>query len=160
MTEFEQLKYPTLDLKTSLVFPLYLCSKELTRRYNQVLKEYDITYTQYLVLMYFFKEKTSNLKRIGDVMLLDSSTLTPLLNKLEKKGIITKKKQVKDERNLVITLTEKGQSLENKLQIIPKQMKKEIGNLPEKNSERNDSKDDSKSHKQNRGLDPKNTRNV
>lgn len=126
MSEKIELNYGNPDLKQSLIFPLYLCSKELTRRYNHVLKEFDITYTQYLVLMYFFKEKTSNLKRIGDVMLLDSSTLTPLLRNLEKKGLIKKKRLVKDERNLVITLTEKGKKLEDKLSKIPEKMRDEV----------------------------------
>lgn len=100
--------YPNNDLRKSVVFPLYLSSKELIRIYMKYLKEYDLTYTQYIVLMYFKDIKESNLKRIGKVMMLDSSTLTPLLNKLENKGLITKKREEKDERNLIIKITKKG----------------------------------------------------
>ena len=59
------MEYPNNDLKVSIVFPLYLCSKEVIRKYSDYLKEFDLTYTQYLVLMYFIGEKQSNLKRIG-----------------------------------------------------------------------------------------------
>ena len=59
-------KYPNNDLKTSIVYPLYLVSKEIIRKYNELLKEYDITYTQYIVLMYFFHTKKSNLKDSSD----------------------------------------------------------------------------------------------
>lgn len=107
--------YPNNDLKQSVVFPLYLCSKELTRKYNNYLSKYDITYTQYLVLMYFYHEKESNLKRIGKVMMLDSSTLTPLLKKMENKKLIERKKSSVDERNLVITITDKGNEVANDL---------------------------------------------
>lgn len=117
-------KYPNNDLKTSVVYPLYLASKEIIRKYNELLKDYDLTYTQYIVLMYFFHTKTSNLKNIGKVMMLDSSTLTPLLKKLEKKGLITREKSTKDERNLNIAITEKGLALENELQKVRKKMKK------------------------------------
>ena len=119
---------PNLDLKTSIVFPLYLCSKEVIRKYSDFLKEYDLTYTQYLVLMYFIGEKQSNLKRIGRTLLLDSSTLTPLLKKMEKKGFIVRGKSLEDERNLTISITKKGLALEEKLKKIPVKIK-EILNM-------------------------------
>ena len=122
------MEYPNLDLKTSIVFPLYLCSKEVIRKYSDFLKEYDLTYTQYLVLMYFISEKQSNLKRIGRTLLLDSSTLTPLLKKMEKKGFIVRGKSLEDERNLTISITKKGLALEEKLKKIPVKIK-EILNM-------------------------------
>ena len=70
-------------------------------------------------MMYFFGEKQSNLKRVGKVIMLDSSTLTPLLKKLEKKGYLIRKKSTKDERNLVLSLTEKGRELEEPLKKVP-----------------------------------------
>lgn len=112
------LNYPNNELKQSVVFPLYLSSKELIRIYNKLLRKYDLTYTQYIVLMYFKNIKESNLKRIGKIMMLDSSTLTPLLNKLENKGLITKKRETKDERNLIIKITKKGMDLSEKCHTI------------------------------------------
>ena len=130
----KQITIPNSDLKSSVVYPLYLSSKEIIRRYNELLKEYDITYTQYLVMMYFFHEKTSNLKSIGKVLMLDSSTLTPLLKKLEKKGFITREKSSTDERNLIVTITEEGSALKPKLQKVRKEIKR-ICNLTEEEVE-------------------------
>ena len=111
-----------LKLQNQLCFPIYLCAKEMTRKYNQILKNFDLTYTQYIVMMYFWEVKTSNVKNLGKVLLLDSSTLTPLLKKLEQKGYILRKKRESDERNLVIELTRKGENLKNKIKSVPLKM--------------------------------------
>lgn len=112
-------KYESLKLKNQLCFPIYLCAKEITRKYSKYLEEFDLTYTQYIVMMYFWEKKESNVKEIGDVMLLDSSTLSPLLKKLESKGYIERSRSNVDERNLVITLTKKGEELKDKVLAIP-----------------------------------------
>lgn len=111
-------------LENQLVFPLYLCSKEVIRRYSILLNKVDLTYTQFVVMMYFWERKTSNVKEIGRTILLDSSTLTPLLKKLEAKGFITRKKSNLDERNLVLELTKKGIALKEKALPIPREMQK------------------------------------
>lgn len=111
-----------LKLQNQLCFPVYLCAKEMTRKYNQILKNFDLTYTQYIVMMYFWEVKTSNVKNLGKVLLLDSSTLTPLLKKLEQKGYILRTKRESDERNLVIELTRKGENLKNKIKSVPLKM--------------------------------------
>lgn len=115
-----------IPLENQLVFPLYLCSKEVIRKYSILLNEVDLTYTQFVVMMYFWEKKTSNVKEIGRTMLLDSSTLTPLLKKLEAKGFITRKKSNLDERNLVLELTKKGIALKEKVLPIPREMQKHI----------------------------------
>ena len=111
-----------LKLQNQLCFPIYLCAKEMTRKYNQILKKFDLTYTQYIVMMYFWEVKTSNVKNLGKVLLLDSSTLTPLLKKLEQKVYILRTKRESDERNLVIELTRKGENLKNKIKSVPLKM--------------------------------------
>lgn len=116
-------KYDSLNLKNQLCFPIYLCSKELTRKYTPLLNELDLTYTQYVVMMYFWEQKKSNVKTLGDALLLDSSTLTPLLKKLELKGYIKRERSGSDERNLIITLTSKGEMLKDKALNIPFKMK-------------------------------------
>lgn len=128
--EIVERKYPNNDLRSSIVYPIYLVSKEIIRKYNEYLSEYDLTYTQYLVMMYFFHEKKSNLKRIGKAMMLDSSTLTPLLKKLEKKGYIIREKSLTDERNLLVSITEKGEELKPKLKRVQTKIKK-MGNMTE-----------------------------
>jgi DNA-binding MarR family transcriptional regulator len=102
------LKYDSLTLKNQLCFPIYLASKEIIRKYTPILDKLNLTYTQYIVMMYLWEKKTSNVKEIGKTLLLDSSTLTPLLKKLESKGFITRVRSSEDERNLIIEITEKG----------------------------------------------------
>lgn len=114
--------YESLYLKNQLCFPIYLCSKEIIRRYTPFLKDVDLTYTQYIVMLYFFEKSNANVKELGDALLLDSSTLTPLLKKLEIKGYISRKRSKEDERNLEITLTKKGEELKDKVLDIPKKM--------------------------------------
>lgn len=126
----EEIKCPNNDLKTSVIYPIYLVSKEIIRKYNVLLSEYDITYTQYLVMNYFFHEKKSNLKKIGKSLMLDSSTLTPLLKKLEKKGFIVREKSTVDERNLFISITDEGLALKPKLKKVRREIQK-ICNLSE-----------------------------
>lgn len=115
-------KYDVLQLKNQLCFPIYLCSKEIIRKYTPLLNELDLTYTQYIVMLYFWEKKTSNVTELGNVLLLDSSTLTPLLKKLETKGYLIRKRSLKDERNLEVTLTKKGEDLKDKAVLIPKKM--------------------------------------
>ena len=116
-------EYETVKLKNQICFPLYLCSKEIIRRYTPYLKEIDLTYTQYVVMMYFWEEGSSNLKDLGRTLILDSSTLTPLINKLVKKGFLEKIKQTRDERYVMISLTEKGKTLQEKALNIPLKVK-------------------------------------
>lgn len=114
----------SLKLKNQLCFPLYLCSKEIIKKYTPYLNELDLTYTQYIVMLYFWEQKTSNVKTLGKTMLLDSSTLTPLLKKLESKGYIVRERSLNDERNLNLTLTKKGEELKSKAINIPNKVGK------------------------------------
>ena len=115
-------KYESLKIKNQLCFPLYLTAKEFTGIYNQKLKKLDLTYTQYIVMMYFWQKGSSNLKEVSKTLMLDSSTLTPILKKLEAKGFVLKNRSEKDERNLVITLTKKGEALRDEALSIPTQV--------------------------------------
>lgn len=115
-------KYTSLFLKNQLCFPIYLCAKEIICNYAPLLKKIDLTYTQYIVMMYFWEKGKSNVKEIGNALLLDSSTLTPLLKKLENKGFITRTRSVDDERNLEVNITPKGSALRDQALSIPSQM--------------------------------------
>ena len=117
-------KYDSLVLNNQLCFPIYLCSKEIIRKYTPFLESLNLTYTQYIVMMYFWEVGSSNVKDISQALLLDSGTLTPLLKKLEMKGYITRVRSVKDERNLEVSITEKGLDLRKKALSIPKNMAK------------------------------------
>ena len=115
-------KYEVLRLKNQLCSPIYLCSKEIQRRYTPYLNELNLTYTQYVVMMYFWEHGSSNVKAIGKALLLDPSTLTPLLKKLESKGYITRNRSEQDERNLIVELTDSGRELQDKAINIPAQI--------------------------------------
>ena len=115
-------KYDLLQLKNQLCFPMYLCSKEVIRRYTPLLEKLDLTYTQYIVMLYLWERDECNVKELGNTLLLDSSTLTPLLKKIESKGYINRIRSSSDERNLIITLTKRGEKLKDKALEIPKKM--------------------------------------
>ena len=86
------------------------------------MNELNLTYTQYVVMMYFWEHGSSNVKAIGKALLLDPSTLTPLLKKLESKGYITRNRSEQDERNLIVELTDSGRELQDKAINIPAQI--------------------------------------
>jgi len=107
-------EYDLLKLKNHLCFPLYACAREVIKQYKPFLDELDLTYTQYIVLTALWEAGSSRVKDLGDVLLLDSGTLTPLLKKLETKGLITRKRSCEDERNLIVSLTPAGKALQEK----------------------------------------------
>ncbi len=116
----------TLKLSNQLCFPLYASGKEITRKYKPFLDKLDITYTQYIVLMVLWEKDHVSVKEIGEKLYLDSGTLTPLLNKLLKKGYISKKALPSDNRELIISLTNKGLELKKEAYEIPPQIAKKV----------------------------------
>ena len=116
------MNYEMLRLENQLCFPLYACAKEVVRKYKPYLDEIGLTYTQYITMMVLWEEKTMNVKTLGERLFLDSGTLTPLLKKLEKQSLITRKRSSDDERNLIVRITEEGESLRVKAVRIPQQL--------------------------------------
>lgn len=112
-------KYAALRLENQLCFPLYACAREVVKKYKPYLDELDLTYTQYITLMVLWEHKKITVKQIGDLLRLDSGTLTPVLKKLEEKKLITRKRSKEDERNLIVTLTQQGEKLREKAVDIP-----------------------------------------
>jgi len=117
-------RYDSLKLKNQLCFPLYACSKEIIKNYKPYLDKIDLTYTQYIVMMVLWESKNINVKDLGEQLYLDSGTLTPLLKKLESKGYISRNRSDKDERNLMIKVTEKGMELREKALSVPQEVSK------------------------------------
>ena len=115
-------KYDALRLRNQLCFPLYLCSKEITRRYQPLLDKLNLSYTQYVVMMYFWEAGSASAGDVSRALLLDPSTLTPVLKKLEQKGYLARSRDPVDERNLIITLTGAGASLQDAALDIPERM--------------------------------------
>lgn len=125
----------TLKLSNQLCFPLYASGKEITRKYKPFLDKLGITYTQYIVLMVLWEKDHISVKEIGEKLYLDSGTLTPLLNKLLIKGYISKKTLPSDNRELIISLTDKGLELKKEAYEIPPQIAKEVKLSPEEAKE-------------------------
>lgn len=125
----------TLKLSNQLCFPLYASGKEITRKYKPFLDKLGITYTQYIVLMVLWEKDHVSVKEIGEKLYLDSGTLTPLLNKLLIKGYISKKALPSDNRELIISLTDKGLELKKEAYEIPPQIAKEVKLSPEEAKE-------------------------
>lgn len=124
-------KYASLRLKNQLCFPLYAVSNMITRKYKPLLDELDLTYTQYIVMMVLWEEKQVNEKFLCEALCLKSNTMTPLLKKLEAKGYIDKKRDSHDERSIVITLTKKGERLQDKALCVPESIAREVDLTPE-----------------------------
>ena len=112
-------RYECLKLKNQLCFPLYAASKEIVRLYKPWLDEIDLTYTQYITMMVLWEKRESNVKELGKCLYLDSGTLTPLLKKLEGKGLIERHRSEEDERNLIIRVTEQGMRLRERAADVP-----------------------------------------
>ena len=115
-------KYECLKLDHQLCFPLYVCAKEIVRRYKPFLDEIGLTYTQYITMMVLWERKELSVKELGEYLYLDSGTLTPVLKTLEQKGYVNRTRSKQDERNLLVTLTPVGEALKEKAVTIPHRM--------------------------------------
>ncbi|MBR6348264.1 MAG: MarR family transcriptional regulator [Spirochaetales bacterium] len=114
--------YPQLRLGNQLCFPLYACSKEIVRRYAPLLQPYNLTYTHYIVMMVLWEKKEVTVSDLGKQLYLDSGTLTPVLKKLESHGYVVRSRRLDDERCVVVSPTEKGWELQEKLSDVPAQI--------------------------------------
>jgi DNA-binding MarR family transcriptional regulator len=123
----------SLKIENQLCFPLYVCSKEIVRKYKPFLDKLDLTYTQYITMMILWEEKNISVKDIGNRLYLDSGTLTPLLKKLENKGYVIRNRDNNDERNVIISITDKGLDLKKDALEVPINVSKCI-NLDEKDA--------------------------
>ena len=81
-----------------------------------------MTYTQYLVMMIMWDKKQINVKELGKCLYLDSGTLTPVLKKLENKGYVERNRSEEDERNLIVSISKKGEGLKKDIKEVPTKM--------------------------------------
>lgn len=121
--------YDALKLSRQLCFPLYACSREMIKLYKPWLDKLELTYTQYITMLVLWEHKAMTVKALGQELYLDSGTLTPLLKKLEEKGLVTRRRSEQDERNLIVTLTDRGEAMRDDALHIPAEMTKCV-NLP------------------------------
>lgn len=108
-----------LLLENQLCFPLYACAREVIKHYRPHLDALGLTYTQYIVLLVIWEQGTVSVRDLGRKLHLDSGTLTPVLKTLEKAGLITRRRCEADERVLMVTVTDAGLSLRDRVVDIP-----------------------------------------
>lgn len=112
-------QFDALKLNNQVCFPLYACSKELVRQYHPYLKELDLTYTQYLVMMVLWERERVSSRELAERLHLDYGTLTPVLKRLDQASYLKRERSSEDERLLTIALTDEGRELRNKAVKIP-----------------------------------------
>lgn len=98
-------------LDDQLCFALYAASNAMTRIYRELLEPLGLTYPQYLAMLVLWEQAPLNVKTLGDRLQLDSGTLTPMLKRMEQAGLVSRRRDPADERQLEITLTEAGQAM-------------------------------------------------
>ncbi|MBB3945093.1 DNA-binding MarR family transcriptional regulator [Rhizobium skierniewicense] len=103
-----------LRLDLQICFALYGASHAFNRAYKPLLEPLGLTYPQYLVMMALWEKETATVKTLGEMLGLDSGTLSPLLKRLEHAGLITRKRGTVDERQVMIALTGEGAELKTK----------------------------------------------
>ena len=119
---YEMPKEDLQKLQNQICFPLYAASRLIIKKYNPLLESFNITYTQYLVLMVLWENNGISVSELGEKLYLDSGTLTPVLKKMESSELLKRERSNKDERSVIVTLTPQGKSLKKRLKDIPNKM--------------------------------------
>ncbi len=120
-----------LQIDNQICFRLYTAARLVTQAYTPMLTELGITYPQYLVLMVLWEKDCQPVNDIAHRLLLETNTVTPLLQRMEKLGIVSRMKGKEDKRQHIVSLTEKGKQMEGKaLELIPTGMGKQLTTYP------------------------------
>ena len=106
-------------LDNQLCFRLYTASRLITQAYHPLLSEQGMTYPQYLVLLVLWEKDAQPVNDIAKRLYLETNTVTPLLQRMEKEGILIRAKGKKDARQMIVSLTRKGKELQKKLSYVP-----------------------------------------
>lgn len=113
-------RHPQLELEAQICFPLYAASRAVVRSYTPLLEPFGLTYPQYLVLLALWAgDRPMTVGEIGDRLRLDSGTITPVLKRLENDGIVERRRDPADERRVIVSLTERGDRLQDDLAHVP-----------------------------------------
>jgi DNA-binding MarR family transcriptional regulator len=124
-----------LKLNNQICFSLYSCSREITKLYRPLLQNLGLTYTQYIAMLALWEQDKITVSELGNRLYLDSGTLTPLLKKLEAAGLVTRTRDKKDERSVLIELTGQGSALREQALGIPEQLACQLGATPQEGME-------------------------
>jgi len=120
-----------LKLDNQICFRLYSASRLITQAYTPMLTVLGITYPQYLVLMVLWEKDNQPVNDIARRLLLETNTVTPLIQRMEKLGILSRKQGDKDHRQQIVSLTQTGKSMEEKAyKLIPPAMGERLSAYP------------------------------
>ena len=108
-----------MKLANQLCFPLYAAARNVTCLYTPWLKPLGLTYMQYIVLLVLWEKDGVSVTEIGEKLMLDNGTLSPLLKKMERAGYLERRRCREDDRVVEITLTDEGRALQEKAKEIP-----------------------------------------
>jgi len=111
-----------LKLENQICFPIYSTSRLITKAYKPYLEKIGLTYPQYLVLMVLWENDELSVNRIAERLMLNTNTLSPLLKRMEKMELLNRTRSSKDERSVVVQLTEKGKQLKREARPIPEKL--------------------------------------
>lgn len=118
--------YEQLKLENQLCFPVYAASRLITREYQPYLDQLGITYPQYLVLLILWEEDRLPVNDIAKKLMLNTNTITPLLKRMEKQGLVNRNRSEQDERKVNVELSEKGLKLKDQASAIPENLVKRL----------------------------------
>ena len=121
-----------MKLNNQLCFPLYAAARIVTNLYTPWLKPLGLTYTQYIVLLVLWEHDGISVSEIGEKLMLDNGTLSPLLKKMEQAGWVERRRSTEDDRVVIITLTEAGRALRERAKEVPGKVASCIDLPPEK----------------------------
>ena len=110
---------PEFLLENQLCFRLYTASRLVTKAYHPLLSAHGLTYPQYLVLLVLWEKDAQPVNDIAKRLYLETNTVTPLIQRMEKANILTRTKGTKDARQMIVALTKKGRGLQEKLAEVP-----------------------------------------
>ncbi|CAM5673286.1 MULTISPECIES: MarR family winged helix-turn-helix transcriptional regulator [Streptomyces] len=124
----------SLLLDDQLCFALYAASRAVTARYRPLLDELGLTYPQYLVMLVLWERDSISVRDLGTALQLESSTLSPLLKRLEAGGLLRRERRRDDERSVAIRLTEAGAELHDRATTVPLAIGDAMGLTPEQDA--------------------------
>ncbi|MEV6190585.1 MarR family winged helix-turn-helix transcriptional regulator [Streptomyces albidoflavus] len=124
----------SLLLQDQLCFALYAASRTVTTRYRPLLDELGLTYPQYLVMLVLWEQGSVSVRELGTALQLESSTLSPLLKRLEAGGLIRRERRAEDERSVAVRLTPDGADLQEKARAVPLAIGEAMGLTPEQDA--------------------------
>ncbi|MFE4450388.1 MarR family winged helix-turn-helix transcriptional regulator [Streptomyces sp. NPDC056796] len=124
----------SLQLRDQLCFALYAASRAVTARYRPLLDELGLTYPQYLVMLVLWERDAVSVRDLGAALQLESSTLSPLLKRLEANGLVRRERRADDERSVAVRLTGAGVDLEERARAVPLAIGDAMGLTPEQDA--------------------------